>query len=94
MEEAGLSRWGRRRCAAGIWLRRKSRKRRDFIICVPTPVTNDKSVDLAAVRGQRLDRAVSALELLVILESTSPVGTTRNVVGPILKESGWSRARF
>lgn len=60
-----------------------------FIICVPTPVKPDKSVDLDAVRGA----ARSILPCLrknglVILESTSPVGTTRNVVAPILKECG------
>src|SRR5437762_9390950 len=60
-----------------------------FMICVPTPVTNAKTADLRAVE----QAAYSVLPLLkrgnlVILESTSPIGTTRNVVGRILGESG------
>jgi UDP-N-acetyl-D-mannosaminuronic acid dehydrogenase len=60
-----------------------------FIICVPTPVTPQRTVDLRAVENAA--RAILPhLKKggLVILESTSPVGTTRNVVGKILSESG------
>ncbi|GMV83483.1 MAG: UDP-N-acetyl-D-mannosamine dehydrogenase [Planctomycetota bacterium] len=60
-----------------------------FIICVPTPVTPDHGVDLRAVEAAA--RAIAAVVKpgnLVILESTSPVGTTRNVVGRILREHG------
>ena len=65
-----------------------------FMICVPTPVTPAKTADLRAVE----QAARSILPLLkrgnlVILESTSPVGTTRNVVGRILKESGLEPGR-
>lgn len=65
-----------------------------FIICVPTPVTPQHTVDLRAVEGA----ARSILphlkkDNLVILESTSPVGTTRNVVGKILAESGLQPGR-
>jgi UDP-N-acetyl-D-mannosaminuronic acid dehydrogenase len=65
-----------------------------FMICVPTPVTAAKTADLRAVE----QAASSILPLLkpgnlVILESTSPVGTTRNVVGRILKESGLEPGR-
>jgi UDP-N-acetyl-D-mannosaminuronic acid dehydrogenase len=65
-----------------------------FMICVPTPVTPAKSADLRAVE----QAARSLLTLLkpgnlVILESTSPVGTTRNVVGRILRESGLEPGR-
>jgi UDP-N-acetyl-D-mannosaminuronic acid dehydrogenase len=60
-----------------------------FMICVPTPVTPAKTADLRAVE----EAAHSILPLLrpgnlVILESTCPIGTTRNVVGRILAESG------
>ena len=65
-----------------------------FILCVPTPVTPQHTVDLRAVEGA----ARSILPHLkngnlVILESTSPVGTTRNVVGKILSESGLQPGR-
>jgi UDP-N-acetyl-D-mannosaminuronic acid dehydrogenase len=60
-----------------------------FIICVPTPVTPTKGADLAAVESAtRAILPVLKPGNLVILESTSPVGTTRNVVGRILRESG------
>ena len=65
-----------------------------YIICVPTPVTPEKSVDLSSVE----DAARSVAELvkprdLVVLESTSPVGTTRNRVGRILSGSGMEPGR-
>lgn len=65
-----------------------------FMICVPTPVTAAKTADLDAVESATR----SLLPLLrrgnlVILESTSPVGTTRNVVGRILRESGLEPGR-
>lgn len=60
-----------------------------FMICVPTPVTPQHTVDLRAVES-----AAQAIlphlrkGNLVVLESTSPVGTTRNTVGRILSGSG------
>ncbi len=60
-----------------------------FIISVPTPITEDKRSDMAYV--------VSATESilpylkkgnLVILESTSPVGTVDTLMVPILEKSG------
>lgn len=60
-----------------------------FIITVPTPITKDKKADLSNV----IDATKSILpflkkESIVILESTSPVGTTNEIVIPILAESG------
>jgi UDP-N-acetyl-D-mannosaminuronic acid dehydrogenase len=60
-----------------------------FAICVPTPIDEDKRSDLQAVRSA----AESILQVLrkgstVILESTVPPGTTREVVVPILERSG------
>ena len=63
-----------------------------FVICVPTPTsadpkTGEHGVDLRAVES--VARAIAPLIQpgnLVILESTSPVGTTRNVVGRIIAE--------
>jgi UDP-N-acetyl-D-mannosaminuronic acid dehydrogenase len=61
-----------------------------FIICVPTPLNAEMRADLSAV--EKASRAVGRLLRqgnLVVLESTSPVGTTRNVVGKIIEaESG------
>ena len=65
-----------------------------FIICVPTPVTAEKKVDLSAVEAA--SRAILPhlrAGNLVILESTSPVGTTRRVVGGILAGSGLQAGR-
>ena len=59
-----------------------------YIIAVPTPVNKDNKADLSYV--------ISASEMikdyiekgnLVILESTSPPGTTRNIVGEIISKS-------
>jgi UDP-N-acetyl-D-mannosaminuronic acid dehydrogenase len=60
-----------------------------FIIAVPTPIRADKTPDLDAVEA-----AVDAIAphvragSLVILESTSPVGTTEDVVGGGLRRHG------
>ncbi len=60
-----------------------------FIIAVPTPITEDKRVDLRSV-AQAARAIVPLLRPgnLVILESTSPPGTTRDFLAPILAESG------
>ncbi|MBE6031698.1 MAG: nucleotide sugar dehydrogenase [Clostridiales bacterium] len=60
-----------------------------FIISVPTPIKPDKGSDLSYVESA----ARSLLPVLkkgdlVILESTSPVGTVDDVLLPILAESG------
>ena len=60
-----------------------------YIIAVPTPITEDKRADLSCVRAA----AESIVPLLapgclVILESTSPPGTCRDVLGPILESGG------
>ncbi|MBI1374438.1 MAG: nucleotide sugar dehydrogenase [Phycisphaera sp.] len=60
-----------------------------FVICVPTPVTGDQHADLSMVEAAA--RAIAPLVRpgnLVILESTSPIGTTRNVVGGALRDAG------
>lgn len=59
-----------------------------FIICVPTPITEDKKSDLRYV----IQATNSILPYLkkgntVILESTSPVGTTKNIIKTILEKS-------
>lgn len=60
-----------------------------FIISVPTPIKDDKTSDMSYV----ISATKSIVKYLkegniVILESTSPVGTTEEVVKPIIEESG------
>jgi UDP-N-acetyl-D-mannosaminuronic acid dehydrogenase len=90
MEEAGLSTLVSAAVQSGNLVASGEPEPSDtFIICVQTPLTAEKRVDLNAVEAAT--RAILPHLRpgnLVILESTSPVGTTRNVVGRILKESG------
>lgn len=60
-----------------------------FIIAVPTPILADKRADMAYVQAAT-ESLLPALRRgnLVILESTSPPGTTREILGPILAKSG------
>ena len=60
-----------------------------FIIAVPTPFLDDKRADLSFVRSAA-ESIIPHLRPgnLVILESTSPPLTTRDVVAPILERSG------
>lgn len=60
-----------------------------IVICVPTPLTSSREPDLTYL----LDAATALAgvlqpEQLVVLESTTYPGTTREQVGPILEESG------
>lgn len=51
-----------------------------FIIAVPTPITDEKKPDLSYVRAAALSLTPALRKgALVILESTSPVGTTEQV---------------
>ena len=60
-----------------------------FIIAVPTPITPDKKADMSFV-ASAAHSIVSHLRSgnLVMLESTSPPGTTKDTVSPILEGSG------
>jgi UDP-N-acetyl-D-mannosaminuronic acid dehydrogenase len=60
-----------------------------FILAVPTPFKEGKKADMSYV--ENATRAIVPVVKkgnLVILESTSPPGTTANLVVPILKECG------
>jgi UDP-N-acetyl-D-glucosamine dehydrogenase len=64
------------------------------LICVPTPLTRNREPDL----GPLLDASRSLAEVLqrdqlVVLESTSYPGTTREHVAPLLEESGLAAGR-
>lgn len=67
-----------------------------FIIAVPTPLDRDIRVaDLNAVqRASEMIYPVLSEGNLVVLESTVPIGTSRNLVLPILKKSGLKENQF
>ncbi len=60
-----------------------------FIIAVPTPIKADKTADISYVEIA-VEAIVPFLEKgnIVVLESTSPPGTTEDIVAPILEKSG------
>lgn len=60
-----------------------------FIIAVPTPIRDNKKADLSYV----IEATKSILPYIkkgniVVLESTSPIGTTEDIIKPILEETG------
>src|SRR5690606_27713650 len=60
-----------------------------FLICVPTPIRGDRGPDLSAVESaSRALAPVLRPGNLVVLESTVPPGTLRELVAPILRQSG------
>ncbi|MGI6085715.1 MAG: nucleotide sugar dehydrogenase [Acetivibrionales bacterium] len=61
-----------------------------FIICVPTPIKPDKTADLTYVESG-IRKIIPYLKKgnIIILESTSPPGTTRDFIGSILREAGF-----
>lgn len=60
---------------------------RAFLLCVPTPVTEDRKADLSFVEAaSRMIAPYLEPGDLVILESTVPPGTCRDVVAPVIRE--------
>jgi len=60
-----------------------------IIICVPTPLTSSREPDLTYLLGAATSISqVLQPGQLVVLESTTYPGTTRDQVAPILEESG------
>jgi UDP-N-acetyl-D-glucosamine dehydrogenase len=60
-----------------------------IVICVPTPLTSSREPDLTYLLGASSSIAgVLQPGQLVVLESTTYPGTTRDQVAPILEESG------
>jgi UDP-N-acetyl-D-glucosamine dehydrogenase len=64
------------------------------LVCVPTPLTSNREPDL----GPLVDTARALAEVLqagqlVVLESTTYPGTTRERVAPLLEESGLAAGR-
>ncbi len=60
-----------------------------FIIAVPTPLTKDKKADMGLVK-KATESILPYLRKgnIVVLESTSPTGTIKNLIIPILKKRG------
>ena len=64
------------------------------IVCVPTPLTNSREPDLTyLVDSATALSQVLQPEQLVVLESTTYPGTTRERLRPILEESGMAAGR-
>jgi len=60
-----------------------------FMICVPTPLTNENKADLSYIKtAARSILPYLRKGNLVILESTVPPGTTEEILKPTLEESG------
>lgn len=64
------------------------------LICVPTPLANHREPDLTYIvdAGRSLSRVLRSGQL-VVLESTTYPGTTRERLRPILEESGLAAGR-
>jgi UDP-N-acetyl-D-glucosamine dehydrogenase len=63
------------------------------LICVPTPLTANREPDLTALRGSaRALGSVLQKGQLIVLESTSYPGTTRECLVPILEQESELRA--
>ncbi len=60
-----------------------------LLICVPTPLTQASEPDMTYVESTaETIRAILKRDQLVVLESTTYPGTTRDVLKPILEQSG------
>lgn len=66
-----------------------------IIICVPTPLNKNKQPDLSYVEtSAEMVGRVMCKGALVVLESTSYPGTTRDVVAPIIERAGEGKKYF
>ena len=64
------------------------------LVCVPTPLTRNREPDLAPlIDSTRALSEVLQANQLVVLESTTYPGTTRERVAPLLEESGLAAGR-
>jgi len=75
---------------SGNFIAKMSPEKADaLMICVPTPLTDDHKADLTYVKNAT-ESILPHLRKgnLVILESTVPPGTTKEILKPILEKSG------
>jgi len=64
------------------------------LVCVPTPLTRNREPDLGPlIDATRALAGVLRREQLVVLESTTYPGTTRERIAPLLEESGLAAGR-
>jgi UDP-N-acetyl-D-glucosamine dehydrogenase len=64
------------------------------LICVPTPLTRNREPDLGPlIEAARSLAGVLRADQLVVLESTTYPGTTRERIAPLLEESGLAAGR-
>jgi UDP-N-acetyl-D-glucosamine dehydrogenase len=64
------------------------------VVCVPTPLTRNREPDLGPlIDSTRALAEVLQRDQLVVLESTTYPGTTRERVAPLLEESGLAAGR-
>jgi UDP-N-acetyl-D-glucosamine dehydrogenase len=64
------------------------------LVCVPTPLTRNREPDLGPlIEATRALAEVLQADQLVVLESTTYPGTTRERVAPLLEESGLAAGR-
>lgn len=95
IEEAGLQSLFRDALTSGNLVVKSSPEPADiFIVAVPTPIYPNKTADMRAVIGAT-ESLVPHLRHgnLVVLESTSPPGTTVDLMKPILERSGLRAGR-
>lgn len=65
-----------------------------IILCVPTPLTKQREPDLEFIRAAASKVAVNAQKgVLVVLESTTYPGTTKEVVAPFFEKKGWKMGK-
>ena len=90
IEENGLEEFVKQVVAGGSLVASTEIQPADvFIISVPTPITADKKADMSYVETATRQVVPYLREgNLVILESTSPVGTVDELMAPILAQSG------
>ncbi len=91
-EEPGLQELLEKARESGKITASESPKKADvFIICVPTPFTSDKKADLSYVTTATKN-LIPVLKKgnLIILESTVPPGTTRDIVCKTVEEAGFT----
>ena len=101
IHEPGLEKIVKSSIQKGILNVKKSPVKADiFIICVPTPIESNK---INPIPKPNLDYVYAAAESiakvlekgnLIVLESTSPVGTTKRIAELIEKKSGLSQTDF
>jgi UDP-N-acetyl-D-glucosamine dehydrogenase len=64
------------------------------LVCVPTPLSRNREPDLGPlIEATRALAGVLAADQLIVLESTTYPGTTRERVAPLLEESGLAAGR-